>query len=93
MTTTGKKRTYGEITRESVYSRTFKGRNNYDTYKKRKLCRNDRMSPKRRRGDSTDSLAEESGMEDDQGGSSQDKLESDFIDDECREEIDAKKAR
>ena len=51
------------------------------------------MSPKRRRGDSTDSLAEESGMEDDQGGSSQDKLESDFIDDECREEIDAKKAR
>lgn len=30
-------------------------------------------------------------MEDDEGGSSQDKFESDFIDDEGREEIEQKK--
>ena len=32
-------------------------------------------------------------MEDDEGGSSQDKLESDFIDDTCEEQIVHKKKR
>ena len=35
----------------------------------------------RKNANDTDSQCEDSGMEDDEGGSSQDKLESDFIDD------------
>jgi hypothetical protein len=46
-----------------------------------------------RRNNNTDSVAEDSAMEDDAGGSSQDQYESDFINDDGREEIDATKAR
>lgn len=43
---------------------------------------------KSKKGNETDSQGEESGMEDDAGGSSQDRYESDFIDDDGREEIE-----
>ena len=46
---------------------------------------------KAKKGNDTDSQCEESGMEDDAGGSSQDKYESDFIDDDGREEIELNK--
>lgn len=48
-------------------------------------------SDKKKKGNETDSQAEESGMEDDAGGSSQDRYESDFIDDDGREEIEQRK--
>lgn len=54
--------------------------------RKKRLRRNDRDP-------GTDEQAEASGMEDDAGGSSQDRYESDFINDDGREEIEAKKAR
>ena len=58
-----------------------------NTTKDKKLHRNDHDSRRKRRN-GTDSQAEDSGMEDDEGGSSQDKLESDFIDDGRDEEIE-----
>ena len=56
---------------------------------------NKRLRRNNRGGDNpgTDEQAEESGMEDDAGGSSQDQYESDFINDDGREEIEANKAR
>ena len=62
------------------------------TNREKKLRRNDRDSRKKRRND-TDSQCEASGMEDDAGGSSQDKMESDFIDDGRDEEIEKTKAK
>ena len=47
----------------------------------------------RRNDHGTDDQAEDSGMEDDAGGSSQDRFESDFIDDDGREQIEQDKAR
>ena len=55
--------------------------------------RNDEKPKKRQKGNETDSMAEESGMEDDNFGSSQDEFEADFIDDGGKEEIEQKKAR
>lgn len=56
----------------------------------------DAFQPRKRvkkNANDTDSQCEDSGMEDDEGGSSQDKLESDFIDDTCEEQIVHKKKR
>lgn len=55
--------------------------------------RRSKSSPARnkKQGNETDSMAEDSAMEDDAGGSSQDRYESDFIDDGGREEIEARK--